>query len=38
VESYLSQISIKHNEEHQALDLTVEYSKVGGRPMPKYQI
>lgn len=38
VESYLSEISIKHNEERQALDLTVEYSKAGGRPMSKYQI
>jgi len=38
VESYLSQISIKHNEKHQALDLNVEYSKIGGATKPKYQI
>ena len=38
VESYLSQISVKHDAKDQALDLKLEYCKTGGRPMPKYQI
>ena len=38
VESYLSQISVKHDSKDQALDLKVEYSKTGGQPKPKYQI
>jgi hypothetical protein len=37
-ESYLSQVSIKHDAEDQALDLKLEYSKTGGQPKEKYQI
>lgn len=38
LESYLSQISIKHNRKDRSLDLNVTYSKGGGHEMPKYQI
>jgi hypothetical protein len=38
VESYLSQISIGHNKKYTALELEVEYAKLGGRYHPKYQI
>ncbi len=38
VESYLSQVSIKHDAKDQALDLTLEHAKTGGQPKPKYQV
>ena len=38
VESYLSQISIGPNKKRTALELEVEYAKVGGRRHPSYQI
>ncbi len=38
VESYLSQVSIKHDAKDQALELKLEYSKTGGQPKQKYQI
>lgn len=38
VESFLSQISVRHDSQDQALDLKLEYSKTGGQPKPAYQI
>ena len=37
-ESYLSQISVTLDAKQKAIDLKLEYSKSGGRPMEKYQI
>ena len=38
VESYLSQISIGPDKKRTALELEIEYAKVGGRRLPAYQI
>jgi len=38
VESFLSRVSVQHDYKNDAIDLSVEYSKIGGRSMAKYQV